>query len=249
MTEFIIDTAGRAGLVRGVFDSTRAYCAEYLCARDADFCVEISDADISKEREKSLQADVCEGRRERGYSDAYLETLALQRKLAEELFLFDTLLFHGSVVAVDGEGYLFAAKSGTGKSTHTRLWREMFGERAVMVNDDKPFLRMENGRVYAHGSPWNGKHRLGSNMCVPLKAICVLERGAENEICEISAAEALPILMQQTHRPVKKENFPRYMALLGKLAAGTAFYRLKCNMEKDAARVSYEGMNKGGTEA
>ena len=242
MIEFVMEAGGRAAMVRALFESTRNYCAGYLCEREADFVIEMDEADIAKERSHGEQADRMDGLAVRRFSDAYLETLALQRKLTEELFSFDTLLFHGSCVAVDAEGYLFAAKSGTGKSTHVRLWREMLGDRAVMVNDDKPFLRMENGRVFAHGSPWNGKHRLGNNMCVPLKAICILERGEENEICKISASDALKTIFQQTYRPMRNENFPKYFDLMGRLASGTAFYRLKCNMEKDAAKVSYEGM-------
>jgi serine kinase of HPr protein (carbohydrate metabolism regulator) len=62
---------------------------------------------------------------------------------------YDTFLFHGSAIAVDGVGYLFTAKSGTGKSTHARLWRELLGARAVMVNDDKPLLRVTEGRSAA----------------------------------------------------------------------------------------------------
>jgi len=242
MIEFVMEAAGRAALVRAVFESTRDYCAGYLCEREAEFSVEVCAEDISREREIHMRAKDAEHDGRARLSDAYLETLALQRKLAEKLFSFDTLLFHGSAIAVDGEGYLFAAKSGTGKSTHARLWREMLGERAVMINDDKPFLRMEGGRVFAHGSPWNGKHRLGTNGCAPLKAICILERGEVNEIHPISKAEALPVLMQQTHRPSDKANFPKFMELMGKLTEGTAFYRLYCNMEKDAAKASYEGM-------
>lgn len=242
MIDFTIGIAGREAGVRAMFDSTRDFCAEYLCDAEPDLFVESGAEDLRKERERSARADQLEGRSVRTIPDAYLELLAVQRKLAEALFAFDTLLFHGSVVAVDGEGYLFAAKSGTGKSTHARLWREMLGERAVMINDDKPFLRMEGGRVFAYGSPWNGKHRLGTNGCAPLKAICILERGEVNEIHPISKAEALPVLMQQTHRPSDKANFPKFMELMGKLTEGTAFYRLKCNMEKDAAKASYEGM-------
>ena len=64
----------------------------------------------------------------RKYSDIYLETMAVYRKIEDKLLDYDTILFHGSAVAVDGVGYLFTAKSGTGKSTHTRLWREMLSE-------------------------------------------------------------------------------------------------------------------------
>ena len=95
---------------------------------------------------------------------------------------YDTILFHGSVIAVDGIGYLFTAKSGTGKSTHTRLWREYFGDRAAMVNDDKPLLKITDSSVIAYGTPYNGKHRLGTNISVPLKAICILTRAADNHI-------------------------------------------------------------------
>jgi len=244
MIEFVIGVAGHRACVRTLFESTRSFCAEYLCGGEAEFELEITGADIAFERERSARTDAQEGRRARVFTDAYLETLALQRKLAEKLLESDTLLFHGSVVAVDGEAYLFTAKSGTGKSTHTRLWREAFGERAVMINDDKPFLRLEQGGVTAYGSPWNGKHGLGTNACAPLRAICLLGRGDVNEICPISTAEALPMLMQQSHRPGAARNYPKYLELLDRLAGGTAFYRMACNMERAAAIVAYEGMRR-----
>jgi serine kinase of HPr protein (carbohydrate metabolism regulator) len=106
------------------------------------------------------------------------------------LMRYNGLRIHASAVEVDGKAYLFSANSGTGKSTHTRLWREVFGDRAVMVNDDKPFLRMTEGAVMVYGSPWNGKHGLGCNLSVPLKAVCILERGEENRIEKISAKQA-----------------------------------------------------------
>jgi len=243
MIEFVIGIAGCAVRICAMFENTRSFCAEYLCDQEADFVLEISAEDILFEQQRSVRTDVLEGKPMRNFSDAYLETLAVQRKLAEKLFEYDTLLFHGSSIAVDCEGYLFTAKSGTGKSTHTRLWREMLVERAVMINDDKPFLGIHENGVKVYGSPWNGKHGLGNNICVPLKAICILERGAENEISPISAAQALPMLMQQSHRPGNKSNFPKYMELLDRLAGGVAFYRLKCNMEPSAAAVSFEGMS------
>lgn len=245
MIDFTIGVAGCAAGVRAMFDSTRDFCAEYLCDAEPDFSVAIDAEDLRMERERSAHTDQLEGRAVRRFPDDYLETLAMQRKLAEALFGYDTLLFHGSVVAVDGQAYLFTAKSGTGKSTHTRLWREMLGDCAVMINDDKPFLRMENGRVTAYGSPWNGKHRLGANISAPLRAVCILERGEVNEIHPIVPAEALPMLMQQSHRPSDRSNFQKYMELIGALADGTKFYRLACNMDPSAAKVAFEGMKKG----
>lgn len=161
-----------------------------------EFSVQICPSDISFEKEKSAHEDEIEGIPVRQFSDKYLETLAVYRKIARKLLEFDTLLFHGSVVAVDGTGYLFTAKSGTGKSTHTRLWRQLFGSRAVMANDDKPLLKITDNGVIAYGTPWNGKHRLGSNISIPLRAICILGRGRDKpytiyfEKCSFSYAGA-----------------------------------------------------------
>jgi len=248
MTEFQIKIASRTVAVCAMFDSTREFCKDYLSQGKADFSVRITMEDIDVEREKSAREDEMEGLPVRDYSDRYLETIAVQRKIMERLFEYDALLFHGSVVAVDGQGYLFTAKSGTGKSTHTRLWREQFGTRAVMVNDDKPILHVTSDGVLVYGTPWNGKHRLGENVCVPLKAICILERGAENRIRQVSAKEVLLMLMQQSNRPRRAHMMPKYMELIDALTRNTAFYRLECNMERSAALLSYETMSGGRKE-
>ena len=107
--------------------------------------------------------------------DDYLETLAVCRRIAERMPEHDTFLFYGSCIAVDGAGYVFTAKSGTGKSTHTRLWREMLGVRAVMVNDDKPLIRIADDGSVIYDPPWDCNHHLSHNIAVPLKAICILE--------------------------------------------------------------------------
>ena len=184
-----------------------------------------------------------EGLPVRQLSDELLEITALQRKVTEALFDYDTLLFHGSVIAVDGEAYLFTAKSGTGKSTHTRFWRQVFGDRAVMVNDDKPFLRITTDGVIACGSPWMGKHGLGANIQVPLKAICILERGEVNRIAPISAPQALPMLFQQSQRPMQPRNLAKYMDLIDALASKVPVYRMQCNLDPQAAMVAYRGMS------
>ena len=155
---------------------------------------------------------------------------------------FDTFLFHGSCVAVDGEGYLFTAKSGTGKSTHTRLWREYLGDRAVMVNDDKPLIRADENGVTIFGTPYNGKHRLGSNIAVPLKAVCILTRAAENHIEPIDREQAYAMLVQQAYRPADPVAMAKTLTLIDRLADGAKLYLLGCNMDIEAAKAAYEGM-------
>lgn len=243
MVQFIMRAVDRVIQVSAQYRYTRRYCADYLFEGKPDFSVELTPQDIAFEQEMTDRERELEGLPPLKMEDALLESTALQRKIAEKLFEYDTLLFHGSVVAVDGNGYLFTAQSGTGKSTHTRLWREIFGERAVMVNDDKPFLRVKSDGVQVYGSPWNGKHRLGNNTDVPLKAICILERGEQNEITRISANDAVSMLFQQSNRPRQSALLPKYMELLEDITNKVAFYRLKCNMEPEAALISYQTMS------
>jgi hypothetical protein len=112
-----------------------------------------------------------------------------------------------------------------------------------MVNDDKPFLRIGADGVTAYGTPWNGKHRLGTNTVVPLKGLCILTRSEENFIEPLSVAEAFPLLLQQTHRPKDPMTMGKILELLHKLTQRTGLYRLGCNMNPHAALVAYEGMN------
>ena len=243
MNDFRFEIASNRAEVNALFPSTQTYCTPYLTdSTTPDFSVTITPEDIAFERQKAAKEDALEGLPIRNLPDSLLEITALQRKIAEELFARNVLLFHGSVVAVDGVAYLFTAKSGTGKSTHTRLWRQVFGDRAVMVNDDKPFLEIREKGITVHGSPWNGKHRLGQNISLPLRAICILERGAENQIRAISPREALPMLMQQSQRPRDSRKLPLYLDLLDKLSSRVAFYRMQCNMDPQAAKVAYDAM-------
>lgn len=238
----IIRNADRNIEIVNLYPLVERKCREYMVKGGApDFTVWITQEDISFERVKSEREDIAEGRPVRLFTNAYLESLAVYRKIAEQMPFYDTVLFHGSCIAVDGVGYLFTAKSGTGKSTHARLWREFLGERAVMVNDDKPLIRINaDGTATAYGTPWDGKHRLSSNVAVPLRAICILERGTENAIREIGFEEAYPMLLQQCYRPADREAMARTLELLDRL--NVKIYRLACNMDIGAAELAYRAM-------
>lgn len=242
MFEFTVKLADRVIRVNSIYKGIRNYCEAYLCEEEPEFTVTIQPEDIEFEKEKNEREAELEGLPAVDYVKPYLETLAVYRKITDLLLPSGTILFHGSVIAVDDVGYLFTAKSGTGKSTHTALWREMFGERAVMINDDKPLLRITDQGVTVYGTPWNGKHKLGCNRSVPLKAICILERGSENIIERVPAQEVLPLLLQQCNRPKEPQKMMQLLEHLDRMGRVVNFYRLHCNMEPDAARVSYEGM-------
>ena len=227
--------------VTSIHAEVHEYCSDYLTDEPVDYSVTTTQADIDFERQKSAREDEIEGIPTRQFTDSYLEELAVYRKIAEKMIEYDTVLFHGSVIAVDGIGYLFTAKSGTGKSTHTRLWREFFGERAVMVNDDKPLLHIAD-TVTAYGTPYNGKHRLGTNTSVPLNAICILNRSADNHIEPITRKQAYTMLLQQVYRPANMLKMAKTLELVDRLADSVKLYRLGCNMDISAAKIAYEGM-------
>ena len=239
---FIIKIADIPIAISAIYSETEKLCNSYRTEEKAVFFVSVSEEDIELERRKSRQEVLLEGTPVMQWKDDYLETLAVYRKIATGLLEYDRLLFHGSAIAVDGEGYLFTAKSGTGKSTHTRLWREVFGDRAVMVNDDKPILKITENGVFVCGTPWDGKHQLSCNTIVPLKAVCILRRDVENHIETVSVQEAYPMLLQQSFRPPEAEKMLKTMKLVRQLTEKVKLYSLGCNMELEAVKVSYEGM-------
>ncbi len=221
-------------------------CLDYLTSEDPQFAVKTGAQSIAFERERSGREAALRGEEAGGHSDAYLETLAVYRGIAEKMPFYNTVLFHCSAVAVDGKAYLFTAPSGTGKSTHVRLWRQMFGSRAAVINDDKPLLRILPQETRVYGTPWNGKHRLSTNTSAPVKAVCLLERGERNSIEELSFSAAYPVLLQQTYRPMDPAALGRTLELLDALERSVRFYRLRCNMDPEAAAVAWRGMNETG---
>ena len=119
----------------------------------------------------------------------------------------------------------------------------MFGERAVMVNDDKPFLQITSSGVLAYGSPWSGKHGLASNVCIPLKGICFLRRGSENVIRRIDPAGGIAALCHQAHAPTELALQQQVASLVVALAEKVPLWEMYCNKEPDAAQVSYAAMS------
>lgn len=155
--------------------------------------------------------------------------------------VFNGMLLHSSAVVYKGEAYLFSAPSGTGKSTHTQLWLKHF-DGAYILNDDKPAIVLTDQGVYVCGTPFSGKTDLNVNTAVPLRGICALERGELNTIERIDTDEALFRIMNQTVRPYEEERMEKMLNVLDKVLTEVPMYLLHCNMDEEAAEVSYNGM-------
>ena len=177
-------------------------------------------------------------------SDDECEYLASGKAFFTELLKHDGIQLHSSSVIVDGKAYLFSASCGTGKSTHVSIWRQVLGDECVRVlNDDKPALRLENGIWYAYGTPWSGKTGQNLNLKAPVAGIALIERGENNEIYPISGREVVVAIYKQTNKVESPELRIKLLELLDKLITQVPIWKLKCNMDPEAAVVAYEAMS------
>jgi len=155
---------------------------------------------------------------------------------------FGGILLHASCVVVDGYAYAFSADSGTGKSTHTQLWLKHFGKRAHILNDDKPAIRMIDGKIYACGTPWSGKYDYSAPEIVPLAGIFFLQRSETNQIKKAQTAKAVYNIFSQTARKVDAQKMEKLFDVLEEIFSKVPIYDLSCNMNDDAVLTSYNAM-------
>ena len=180
---------------------------------------------------------------EDGEAPAYfLESTAVYRKIAEKLPAYDAFVMHGSVIAVDGKAYIFTARSGVGKTTHTRLWLQRFADKAHVLNGDKPIIRFFDGKPYACGTPWRGKENYGINEMLPLAGIVFFGRGTENRAYPIEKEKAFFALSSQIYRSREKDNVIKTLALTDRLLNSTRLIAAECNMDIEAADVVYNAL-------
>lgn len=157
---------------------------------------------------------------------------------------FNGILLHSSCIVVDGVAYAFSADSGIGKSTHTQLWLKRFGERAHILNDDKPCIRKIDGRIYACGTPWSGKYDYSTPEIVPLGGICFLERSNENRIKPADTKKAIFNIFSQTVRQLEPERMDRLFDVIQDIFEKVPLYELGCNISDEAVDTSYNAMKR-----
>lgn len=205
---------------------------DYLTDEPAMFLVSADDAEI--ERERSATDIECTG--------GYLESIVIYRKIAERLPEFDAVVFHGAVVSKGGRAYAFAARSGVGKTTHTRLWISELGADVRYINGDKPVIRIIDGIPYAFGTPWRGKEGYGANESAPLACIALLKRGENNSARRISPDESISDFIRQVYLPKTAEGAKLTMRVADRVVSSVRFVELICNMDAEAAHVAAEAM-------
>lgn len=235
----IYEIAGLRIDIQNKYEYTDRFCAEYLSA-DQTLPVDLS-ACVSEEEflaEKSQSPN---------FSDGYIENICLYRNICLQLPSFDRILLHCAVLEYAGKGYAFLGKSGTGKSTHTRLWKKYLSTPR-MVNGDKPILQYVNGHFLVHGTPWKGKEGWGNKLSAPLCGLCFLEQAKENSLQKLSPSEASKRIFTQVLLPADEKNVSATLELLDKLVSNTPAFLLKCNISEEAVRLAFEALTGGKYE-
>ncbi len=238
----MLTTISIAGLTVGIehaHEHIAKQCRAYLSDGTPDFTICVTHEMIEAERAGATGAE---------FSLGYSESIAAYREIARRLPEYDALLFHSAVIELDGAAYAFAASSGTGKSTHIRLWRRVYGERVGIVNGDKPILRFrEDGVLIAYGTPWCGKEGWQRNVGVPLAALVFLERGAVDAIAPMEPEDAVMRFLSQTVIGKSEEDVAGTLEMSDRILASVDTYLLKCTPNESAARVAYATLVGGCT--
>ena len=226
----IYEIAGLRVKIENQYDFTTKFCREYLSddqTSKVDIVASVTEEEFAAERAISDE-----------FSDGYIENICLYRSICSQIPVFNRMLLHCAVLEYDGKGYAFLGRSGTGKSTHTKLWKKYLST-PKMINGDKPILRVKDGKIYAYGTPWCGKEGWNTNTSAPLTALCFLERSPENYIHPLETAEALDRIMHQLLRPRGLEEMDLTLQFTDLLLRTVPTFVLGCNISHEAAELSF----------
>lgn len=227
--------------IHNSYDFIFRQCHDYIYTGEekADIVAICTQEQI--ESEKKIITDAC-------YSDGYIESVCLYRSLCLQLPAKDSFVMHAAVISVDGKGYAFTARSGTGKSTHILQWRGLLGDKVIVVNGDKPILRFIDDKLYVYGTPWCGKEGWNTNTRAELAGLCFLERAENNFIEPIPSKDAANLIMKQILLPKDTVGVIKTFEMVDKMIMNTKIWRLGCNISKEAAKIAYEAMSGGKYE-
>lgn len=174
-------------------------------------------------------------------NSSYIEFICIMQNIIRQLPK-DRLVMHGAVIEYKGKAYLFTAPSGTGKTTHISMWMKCLGDKARIINGDKPVLAVSEDEVTAFGAPWCGKEGWQINTSAPLEGICLLERGEENLIEEINPGKYIEYFVKELYIGNSENTLLDVIDIFEKISRSVLFYRMECNISEEAARCSFEKM-------
>ena len=158
-----------------------------------------------------------------------------------EIIQHGRFFLHASAVVCGGGAYLFSGPSGIGKSTHTAMWQKLFPGIQIL-NDDKPVIWPEKGKITAWGTPFSGRTDLQRNLGVPLMGICFLKQARENRIRPVAETEALALILNNTWRPKDDKTMNLLLNGIQQVVEEIPIFELSCTTDPEAAQLSYATM-------
>ena len=157
---------------------------------------------------------------------------------------YDTLMVHASVVAHDEGAYMFLGRSGTGKSTHSRLWLNHI-ENTYLLNDDNPVVRVEGEVVNIYGTPWSGKTPCYKNEVLPLNGVIRLSQAPHNIIKKLPMLQAYASLMPACScMRWDRRSTDSLHKTVEKVISRVAAWHLECLPDEDAAHTCHSAVYK-----
>ena len=239
MIAFKIKIANLVLLINAFNETTKKYCQDFLSEEEPNYAITMNEEDLKNESSNSIDGKV--------YVNE--EISALYRKIANLFVEEGIVVFHGSSFKVDDIGYIITARSGVGKSTHSRLLKQLIGDDFTYINDDKPLLKVNDKDVTIYGNPWNGKERRGNNVSAPLKAVLFLSRSEKPSFKKIINKEEIYIkLLSQIYLPKEKDQREKALKLVDTLLKNINFYEINVNMGEESAKMTYERIIKDETK-
>lgn len=164
----------------------------------------------------------------------------LMMLFGQAALLHDVIMIHGSVINRNGQGIAFLGKSGTGKSTHSRLWLKHIPDTSLL-NDDNPAIRITENGVIIYGTPWSGKTPCYKNEAIPLRAFVRLQQGPENIFEQLSGVKGfIAVLPSCTAIRWNKDLFAMMNSTLEKVISQVPVGFLKCLPDEAAAKLCHQ---------
>lgn len=186
-------------------------------------------------------------------SDLAAQTVAPPHNILDHLLLFalsmaglrhNMLLIHASSTVYNGQAMMFLGESGTGKSTHSRMWLENING-ATLLNDDAPAVRLlPDGTVRTYGTPWSGKTPCYINTFYPLAAFVRIKRAPYNRLTRQDTIRAFGAVLPSCLPTLQQEEttLDPLCDTLSHILANVPVYVMECLPNDDAARVCCNGL-------
>lgn len=226
MIEFVVKIADVNISIRALYEETQVFFEKFISDEEAVESIEVKSDKIQEYKEKYPHFD-----------DRQCEKAIIKYEMDLILVEYDAFPVHASAIAYRNEAFLFSALSGVGKSTHSQKWKNAFGNEVVIINDDRPYLKMIDGKVYAYSHPQSGKHNRYTNASFPVLVIGKIIRDNSNYVKKIPKSDAFAFLMQQSFKMDITQKTSRIINLVRKIVYQVHFFEIHCNMDADAGKI------------